>query len=239
MLTVHNLSHAFEDVEVLKGIDLTIEKGTKTAIIGPSGSGKSTLLKCLNHLVIPTQGDIVYQGTPITQENVMRIRPHMAMVFQGFELFSHMTALKNVTYALEVVHQKSKEEAEKIALDALKEVGLEDKKDAYPMHLSGGQKQRVAIARALATKPEMILFDEPTSALDPEMVAEVLTVIEALKSKDVTILLVTHEIGFAKAMADRMIFMKEGEIIVDQPTSDFFQSDHPDLTQFLSKIYHA
>lgn len=239
MLTVHNLSHAFGDLEVLKDINLTIEKGTKTAIIGPSGSGKSTLLRCFNHLVKPTVGEIQYEGVPITQENVHGIRPHMAMVFQGFELFSHMTALKNVMYALEVVHKKTKEEAKTIALGALKEVGLEDKKDAYPIHLSGGQKQRVGIARALATHPDMILFDEPTSALDPEMVSEVLNVIESIKTKDVTMVIVTHEIGFARAIADRMIFMKEGLVQVDLPTPAFFESKHPDLAQFLSKIYHA
>lgn len=239
MLTVHNLSHAFGDLEVLKGINLTLEKGTKTAIIGPSGSGKSTLLRCFNHLVEPNDGVIHYEGVPITRDTIHQIRPHMAMVFQGFELFSHMTTIKNVMYALEVVHHKSQEAARRIALEALMEVGLEDKADAYPVHLSGGQKQRVGIARAIATNPEMILFDEPTSALDPEMVSEVLSVIESLKTKDVTMVIVTHEIGFAKAMADRMIFMKDAQIHVDLPTPAFFESTHPSLRQFLSKIMHA
>lgn len=239
MLTVHNLSHAFAELEVLKEINLTFEKGSKTAIIGPSGSGKSTLLRCLNHLVVPSQGTVTYQETPVEAATLQSIRPKMAMVFQGFELFSHMTVLKNVTYALEVVHHAEKSEAIQKALASLKEVGLEDKVDAYPAQLSGGQKQRVAIARALATDPEMILFDEPTSALDPEMVSEVLQTIESLKDKAVTIILVTHEIGFAKVMADRMIFMKEGKVEVDTDTASFFNSTHPALKQFLSKIYHA
>ena len=239
MLTVHNLSHAFKDLKVLTDINLTFEKGSKTAIIGPSGSGKSTLLRCLNHLVIPIQGTVTYQDTRVEETTLQSIRPKMAMVFQGFELFSHMTVLKNVTYALEVVHHVEKNAASQKAIASLKEVGLEDKVDAYPAQLSGGQKQRVAIARALATDPEMILFDEPTSALDPEMVSEVLQTIESLKDKAVTIILVTHEIGFAKVMADRMIFMKEGKVEVDTDTPAFFKSQHPALTQFLSKIYHA
>jgi len=236
MLTINHLNKQFDDLIVLKDINLTIQKGTKTAIIGPSGSGKSTLLRCLNHLETPTSGSIYFLDEKIQKENLESIRKKMAMVFQGFELFEHMTVLKNITYALEIVHHKTEAEAMDIAYEKLRQVGLLDKKEVYPRMLSGGQKQRVAIARALATEPEVILFDEPTSALDPEMVHEVLEVIKAIKNDDVTVLLVTHEIGFARAISDRMIFMKEGTIVEDKNTQAFFESKNQDLTQFLKKI---
>ena len=238
MLTVKQLSKSFGELEVLKEVSITFKAGTKTAIIGPSGSGKSTLLRCLNGLEIPTSGTVEFKDLTLTKATYNDARKKMAMVFQGFELFSHMTVLQNVIYALKVVHKKSVKEAEEIAYEKLRQVGLLDKADVYPTFLSGGQKQRVAIARALATEPEVVLLDEPTSALDPEMVDEVLEVIKQLDSTQLTTIMVTHEVGFAKAMADTMVFMKEGQIKIHQSTASFFKNTDADLKNFLGKIHH-
>jgi ABC-type polar amino acid transport system ATPase subunit len=238
MLTVKHLSKSFGDLEVLKDVSLTFKAGSKTAIIGPSGSGKSTLLRCLNGLETPTQGEIYFNDILLGKDTLKEARKKMAMVFQGFELFSHMTVLDNVTYALKVVHKKSLKDAEEIAYEKLRQVGLLEKADVYPTFLSGGQKQRVAIARALATEPEVVLLDEPTSALDPEMVDEVLEVIKLLDTTNLTTIMVTHEVGFAKAMADTMVFMKEGQIVIESSTAAFFKKTQPDLKNFLGKIHH-
>jgi ABC-type polar amino acid transport system ATPase subunit len=238
MLTVKHLSKSFGDLEVLKDVSLTFKAGSKTAIIGPSGSGKSTLLRCLNGLETPTQGEIYFNDILLGKDTLKEARKKMAMVFQGFELFSHMTVLDNVMYALKVVHKKSLKDAEEIAYEKLRQVGLLEKADVYPTFLSGGQKQRVAIARALATEPEVVLLDEPTSALDPEMVDEVLEVIKLLDTTNLTTIMVTHEVGFAKAMADTMVFMKEGQIVIESSTAAFFKKTQPDLKNFLGKIHH-
>lgn len=238
MLTVKHLSKSFGDLEVLKDVSLTFKAGSKTAIIGPSGSGKSTLLRCLNGLETPTQGEIYFNDILLGKDTLKEARKKMAMVFQGFELFSHMTVLDNVMYALKVVHKKSSKDAEEIAYEKLRQVGLLEKAEVYPTFLSGGQKQRVAIARALATEPEVVLLDEPTSALDPEMVDEVLEVIKLLDTTNLTTIMVTHEVGFAKAMADTMVFMKEGQIVIESSTAAFFKKTQPDLKNFLGKIHH-
>ena len=238
MLTVKHLSKSFGALEVLKDVSLSFKEGSKTAIIGPSGSGKSTLLRCLNGLETPSLGDISFEGIVLDKNTLKEARKKMAMVFQGFELFSHMTVIDNVTYALKVVHKKTFKEAEEIAYEKLRQVGLLDKADVYPTFLSGGQKQRVAIARALATEPKVILLDEPTSALDPEMVDEVLEVIKLLDKNNLTTIMVTHEVGFAKAMADTMVFMKEGEIVIESTTASFFKNPQADLKNFLGKIHH-
>lgn len=238
MLTVKHLSKSFGDLDVLKDVSLTFKEGSKTAIIGPSGSGKSTLLRCLNGLETPSSGEIIFEETLLDKHTLKDARKKMAMVFQGFELFSHMTVLDNVTYALKVVHQKSAKEAEEIAYEKLRQVGLLEKADVYPTFLSGGQKQRVAIARALATEPKVVLLDEPTSALDPEMVDEVLEVIKLLDKNNLTTIMVTHEVGFAKAMADTMVFMKEGQIVLESKTAAFFKNPQADLKNFLGKIHH-
>ena len=239
MIDIKNLSKSFGDHEVLKDITEHIKKGEKAVIIGPSGSGKSTFLRCMNMLEQPTAGVITFEGTDITDPNtdINKIRQRMGMVFQHFNLFPNMTVLKNITLAPVQTGLMKEEEAVKEAKKLLKRVGLLDKADAYPSSLSGGQKQRIAIVRALAMKPEIMLFDEPTSALDPEMVGEVLDVMKQLADDGMTMAIVTHEMGFAKEVADRVLFMDEG-IILEQGTPDeiFNHPKEARTKDFLSKV---
>ena len=227
------------DVKALDGVNCEIEKGEVVVVIGPSGSGKSTFLRSLNLLEIPTKGTIIFNGTDITapKTNINKHRQKMGMVFQHFNLFPNMTVLKNMTCAPVSILGKSKEEAEKKALELLDRVGLKDRADAYPSQLSGGQKQRVAIVRALCMEPEVMLFDEPTSALDPEMVGEVLDVMKELASEGMTMVVVTHEMGFAKEVATRVIFMDEGVIQEDGTPDEIFNNPQCErLKSFLGKI---
>ncbi len=226
-------------VKALDGIDLEIKKGQVIVIIGPSGCGKSTFLRSLNLLETPTDGEIFLEGVDITdpKNNINLHRQKMGMVFQQFNLFPHMTVLKNITLAPMKLLKMSKEDAEEKALALLKRVGLEDRKDAYPSQLSGGQKQRIAIVRALAMNPEVMLFDEPTSALDPEMVGEVLEVMKELAKEGMTMVVVTHEMGFAKEVADTVIFMEEGKVAEKGTPEEIFESPkHPRLKEFLGKV---
>ncbi len=226
-------------VKALNGVNCEILQGEVVVIVGPSGSGKSTLLRSLNLLEIPTSGHIYFEGNDITDKkvNINLHRQKMGMVFQQFNLFPHMTVLKNMTLAPITLLGKSKTDAEAIAMELLKKVGLEDRANAYPSQLSGGQKQRIAIVRALCMQPDVMLFDEPTSALDPEMVGEVLEVMKFLAKDGMTMVVVTHEMGFAKEVADRVIFIDEGVIMEEAPPNEFF--DHPKnerLKSFLSKV---
>ncbi len=239
MISVKNLSKDFGELQVLKNIDLEIEKGEKVVIIGPSGSGKSTLLRCLNLLETPTSGSIYLDGTEITDKkcNINHVRRRMGMVFQNFNLFPHMTVTENITLAPVMTKKLTKPEAADRAEQLLKRVGLSDKADSYPAQLSGGQKQRIAIVRALAMDPEVMLFDEPTSALDPEMVGEVLQVMRELAENNMTMVVVTHEMAFAREAATRVLFMDEGHILEDAPPEEFFQNPkNPRVKEFLSKI---
>ena len=239
MINVNNLHKYFGENEVLKGIDETINKGEVVVVIGPSGSGKSTFLRCLNLLELPTDGEIIFEGKNITDKNtnINEIREKMGMVFQQFNLFPHKTVLENLTIAPINVKNKSKEEAVKKANDLLKKVGLLDKADAYPSSLSGGQKQRIAIARALAMEPDVMLFDEPTSALDPEMVGEVLNVMKDLAKEGMTMIVVTHEMGFAREVFDRIIFMDGGKIVEQGTPEEIFDNPkNPRTKDFLSKV---
>ncbi|PLS15334.1 peptide ABC transporter ATP-binding protein [Bacillus sp. M6-12] len=224
MIKIDNLHKSFGKLEVLKGISTSIKEGEVVAIIGPSGSGKSTFLRCLNLLEKPSDGRILIKDQDITDKktNIMKIRQSVGMVFQHFHLFPHKTVLENLTYAPIKVKGLSKAEAEKQALELLGKVGLTEKAKEYPNRLSGGQKQRVAIARALAMNPEVILFDEPTSALDPEMVKEVLEVMKSLAHTGITMAIVTHEMGFAREVADRVLFLDEGNLVEDTSPSEFF-----------------
>ena len=227
------------DVKALDGINCEIQKGEVVVIVGPSGSGKSTLLRSLNLLEIPTSGKIFFEGVDITDKkvNINQHRQKMGMVFQHFNLFSNMTVLKNMTKAPMTLLKMSKEEAEAKALELLDRVGLKDRADAYPSQLSGGQKQRVAIVRALCMNPDVLLFDEPTSALDPEMVGEVLDVMKSLAHEGMTMVVVTHEMGFAREVGTRVIFMDEGRIIEENNPKDFFENpQNPRLKDFLSKV---
>lgn len=239
MIDVKNLSKSFGNNHVLKNISEHISKGEKAVIIGPSGSGKSTFLRCLNLLETPTEGTIVYEGTDITdpKTDINKVRQHMGMVFQHFNLFPNMTVLKNITIAPVQTGFMNEEEATEKALKLLERVGLSDKADAYPSSLSGGQKQRIAIVRALAMEPEIMLFDEPTSALDPEMVGEVLDVMKQLADEGMTMVIVTHEMGFAKEVADRVLFM-DGGIILEQgtPQEIFGNPKEARTKDFLSKV---
>ncbi|MCR6791795.1 amino acid ABC transporter ATP-binding protein [Bacillus paranthracis] len=239
MIKIENLHKSFGKNEVLKGITTTIEKGEVVAIIGPSGSGKSTFLRCMNVLEAPTNGHIWIGTEEVTNPkmNIMHVRENVGMVFQHFHLFPHMTVLENITYAPINVKGVTKQEAEKKAEKLLEKVGLLDKKDTYPNRLSGGQKQRVAIARALAMEPEVMLFDEPTSALDPEMVKEVLEVMKSLVTTGMTMAIVTHEMGFAKEVADRVLFLDGGKLVEDSAPAEFFAAPKSERAQqFLQKI---
>ncbi|RFB38030.1 amino acid ABC transporter ATP-binding protein [Brevibacillus sp. VP] len=239
MVKIENLHKAYGKLEVLKGISTTIKKGDVVAIIGPSGSGKSTFLRCMNMLEEPTKGQVMINGVDITNSkgNIHVIRQKVGMVFQHFHLFPHMTVLQNLTYAPIKVKRMTKAVAEKKGMELLERVGLSDKAGAYPSSLSGGQKQRVAIARALAMEPEIMLFDEPTSALDPEMVKEVLEVMKSLAHSGMTMAIVTHEMGFAREVADRVLFLDGGLLVEDAPPQEFFT--HPTserARQFLEKV---
>lgn len=236
---VENLDKSFGTLKVLQGISTEINKGEVVAIIGPSGSGKSTFLRCLNLLEIPTAGKIYIDGADITspKTDIMKIRQNVGMVFQHFHLFPHMTTLKNVMYAPMKVKRVSEEVAREEGMELLTKVGLAQKADVYPSKLSGGQKQRVAIARSLAMKPDIMLFDEPTSALDPEMVKEVLEVMQDLTKTGITMAIVTHEMGFAREVADRILFLDGGRLAEDSPPEEFFTHPKSDRAkQFLEKM---
>ena len=238
MIDIENLRKSFGDVEVLKGINLTIKEKEVVVIIGPSGSGKSTLLRCMNYLEEPTSGEVSVDGIVLDGEaNINKVREEVGMVFQRFNLWPHKTVLENVMLAPQIVLGQSKEATRARALELLETVGLADKADAYPASLSGGQQQRVAIARALAMEPKVMLFDEPTSALDPEMINEVLDVMVQLARDGMTMMVVTHEMGFAKKVADRVIFVDHGEILENVPKVEFFNAPRSERAQkFLSQI---
>lgn len=238
MIKLENVHKSFGKNEVLKGIDLHIEKGQVVVIIGPSGSGKSTVLRTMNYLEEPTSGKVIVDGMDLSDKSKLnQVRTEVGMVFQNFNLFPHMTVMENLTLAQTKVRKISNEEAKKIGQTLLDRVGLGDKANAYPDSLSGGQKQRVAIARALAMKPKVILFDEPTSALDPEMVREVLDVMKSLAEEGMTMVIVTHEMGFAKEVADRVLFVDGGLILEDDTPEKVFDDPTNERTKlFLSKI---
>jgi len=239
VINITNLYKNFGDLEVLKNISTEIKKGEIISIIGPSGSGKSTFLRCINKLEEPSSGHIYIDGMDLMNKNtdINKVRERVGMVFQHFNLFPNMTVLDNLTLSPIMVKKESKEEAEKYALSLLEKVGLSDKANSYPTQLSGGQKQRIAIARALAMKPEVILFDEPTSALDPEMIKEVLDVMRDLAKEGMTMLIVTHEMGFARNVGNRILFMDKGEIIEDCSPKEFFENPTNErIKDFLNKV---
>ncbi len=239
MITVKNLYKDFAEVKVLKDINATINEGEKIAVIGPSGSGKSTFLRCLNMLDLPTAGTIIVDGEEITAPGVdlNKVRAKMGMVFQHFNLFPHLTVLENITLAPTTLGLMTAEQAKEKAYALLDRVGLREKADVYPIKLSGGQKQRIAIARALAMNPEIMLFDEPTSALDPEMIGEVLDVMQELAEEGMTMVVVTHEMGFARRVASRVFFMDEGRIAEEGTPKDIFENpQNPRTKEFLSKV---
>ena len=240
MIEIRDLNKYFGDLHVLKDINLTVAAGEKVVIIGPSGSGKSTLIRCVDWLEEPTTGEVVIDGTLVTKKNHLEMaRKYSSMVFQQFNLYPNMTVLGNLTLAPIKLQKKSKEEATKVAMTALERVGLANKAGEYPQNLSGGQQQRVAIARALCTKQPIILFDEPTSALDPEMVQEVLDVMIELAQEKITMICVTHEMGFARQVADRVIFMDDGQILEEGTPDHFFENpQNPRCRDFLAKILH-
>ena len=239
MIEFHNVHKSFGKLEVLKGIDFKIEKGQVVTLIGPSGSGKSTILRCINLLEKPDSGTVLIEGQDITEKkaDIQRIRKDIGMVFQHFNLFPHMTVMENMIYAPVRVNGLSKEEAKKKAMELLALVGLTEKADAYPNKLSGGQKQRIAIVRALCMKPDVMLFDEPTSALDPEMVGEVLGVMKDLADEKMTMVVVTHEMGFAREVATRVMFMAGGSFVEENAPEEFFANPKNErLKTFLSKV---
>jgi len=239
MIQMENLHKSFGDLEVLKGIDLRIEQGEVVCIVGPSGSGKSTMLRCINKLEGLTSGKIIVDGFDLSdaKTNINEVRSEATMVFQQFNLFPHMTVLDNVTLGPIKVRKLGRKRAEELAQELLAKVGLSEKADVYPRQLSGGQQQRVAIARALALNPKVLLFDEPTSALDPELVGEVLEVMRKLAKEGMTMVVVTHEMGFAKEVADRCIFIDEGIIMEEAIPDDFFdRPKNPRLKDFLGKV---
>ena len=239
MIDVKNLHKSFGNHEVLKGVNEHIEKGEKVVVIGPSGSGKSTFLRCLNLLEEPTGGEIIFEGQNITAKDtdINLVRRRMGMVFQQFNLFPHLTVRENIKLAPVKLKVMTDEEADKRALELLARVGLPDKADSYPAQLSGGQQQRIAIARALAMNPDVMLFDEPTSALDPEMVGEVLEIMKELADDGMTMVVVTHEMGFAREVATRVLFMDGGNIVEQNEPKEFFANpQHPRLNEFLSKV---
>ena len=239
MIIVKDLHKTFENNHVLKGVSYHVHQGEKIVIVGPSGSGNSTFLRCLNLLETPTSGEIWFDGQLITDEkvNIDRIRQHMGMVFQNFNLFNNHTIMDNITLAPVKLKLMSKEEASEKALTLLDRVGLKEKADAYPSQLSGGQKQRIAIVRSLAMNPRVMLFDEPTSALDPEMVGEVLAVMKELAETGMTMVVVTHEMGFAREVGTKVLFMDEGRIMEENTPAEFFANPQCDrLKEFLSKV---
>ena len=237
MIKVSGLKKSFGDLEVLKGIDQHVCKGEKIVLIGPSGSGKSTFLRCLNLLETPTEGEILIEGESITapKTNVNKLREKMGMVFQHFNLFPHLSVIENITLAPIKVKKKNASDANKKAIELLNIVGLSDKANSYPGQLSGGQKQRIAIARALAMEPDIMLFDEPTSALDPEMVGEVLEVMKNLANAGMTMVVVTHEMGFAREVASRVLFMDDGMVVEEGSPEEVFHSDNRRMQEFLGK----
>lgn len=239
MIDVKNLHKSFADHEVLKGVTEHIEKGEKVVVIGPSGSGKSTFLRCLNLLEEPTSGEIIFEGKNITDKStdINLIRRKMGMVFQQFNLFPHLSVKRNITLAPVKLKLMSQNDADKKAIQLLERVGLPDKADAYPGQLSGGQQQRIAIARALAMNPDVMLFDEPTSALDPEMVGEVLEIMKELAQEGMTMVVVTHEMGFAREVGTRVLFMDDGNVVEQNEPHAFFENpQNPRLKDFLSKV---
>ena len=240
MIEIKGLNKYFGDVHVLKDVNLSVAAGEKVVVIGPSGSGKSTMIRCVDYLEEPTSGTITIDGIEVTKKNHLEMaRKYSSMVFQQFNLYPNMTVLGNLTLAPIKLQKKSKEEANQIAMAALKRVGMAHKAGEYPQNLSGGQQQRVAIARALCTKQPIILFDEPTSALDPEMVQEVLDVMIELAQENITMICVTHEMGFARQVADRVVFMEDGRILEEGTPDHFFENpENPRCREFLSKILH-
>lgn len=239
MIVIKDLHKYFGQIEAVKGVDLTIHQGEVVIIIGPSGSGKSTVLRCINHLETPTSGGIYVEGVHLEDKktDINAIRAEVGMVFQQFNLFPHLTALENVTIAQRLVRKRNIEEANRIGMEQLERVGIPEKANAYPRQLSGGQQQRVAIARSLAMNPKVMLFDEPTSALDPEMIKEVLDVMLDLAKEGMTMVVVTHEMGFARAAADRMVFMDGGQVVEIASPEDLYNNPQHQRTKlFLSKI---
>lgn len=242
MLEIKNIHKSFGALEVLKGVDISVEKGDVVAILGPSGSGKTTLLRCINFLETADRGDMIFDGESfdmgrMSHKDIARIRKKTAFVFQNYNLFSNKTALQNVTEGLIVARKMPKAQAVEIGKRALDKVGLSDRYDYYPIQLSGGQQQRVAIARALATDPEIIYFDEPTSALDPELIGEVLSVMRQLAGEGMTMLVVTHEMGFARNVSSKVVFMEDGVVVESRPSKDFFENPKEERTRaFLRTI---
>lgn len=241
MIEIKHLNKYFGDLHVLKDINLTVKRGEKLVMIGPSGSGKSTLIRCVDYLEEPTSGEVIIDGTPLTKKNHLEMaRKYSSMVFQQFNLYPNMTVLGNLTLAPIKLQKKSKEEATEIAIAALKRVGMAHKAGEYPQNLSGGQQQRIAIARALCAQTKIILFDEPTSALDPETIQEVLDVMIKLAKENITMVVVTHEMGFARQVADRVVFMADGQILEEGTPEYFFENpEHERVKQFLGKIIKA
>ena len=237
MIDVKGLQKNYGGLQVLKGVDLTINKGDCVVLVGPSGCGKSTFLRCLNHLEEPDGGHIIFNGKEVTDHDIDHVRQKMGMVFQHFNLFPHLTVKKNITLAPVRLGLMKQDEADKRAMELLGRISLADKADTYPNMLSGGQKQRIAIVRALAMNPDVLLFDEPTSALDPEMVGEVLELMKELARGGMTMVCVTHEMGFAREVANRIIFIDEGVVKVDKPPKEFFANpENERLKAFLSKV---
>ena len=239
MIELQDLHKYFGAIEAVKGVDLTVRVGEVVVIVGPSGSGKSTVLRCINHLEVPTAGEVFIDGVRLggNDTDINEIRAEVGMVFQQFNLFPHLTALENVTLAQKLVRNRDDDEAEKIGMAQLERVGIPEKADVYPLQLSGGQQQRVAIARSLAMDPKVMLFDEPTSALDPEMISEVLDVMLDLVRGGMTMVVVTHEMGFARGAANRVVFMDEGEIVeVGSPDEIFSNPRHERTRSFFSKV---
>ena len=237
MIVAENLQKSYEGLDVLRGVSLAVNKGDVVCLVGPSGCGKSTFLRCLTRLEEPTGGKVYLDGVEVTEKDIDKTRAKMGMVFQHFNLFPHLTVKRNITLAPTRLHCMTKDQADKRAMELLERIGLADKADAYPSSLSGGQKQRIAIARALAMDPEVLLFDEPTSALDPEMVGEVLELMKELARGGMTMVVVTHEMGFAREVASRVIFIDEGVVKVDKPPQEFFADpENERLKAFLSKV---
>ena len=240
IIQIRGLHKWFGRVHAVQGVSLDVYKGEVVVVIGPSGSGKSTLLRCINHLETPDEGTVIVDGIPLTEaKNINQVRAEVGMVFQLFNLFPHLTALENICLAQRIVRKRDPQQAASIARDLLAKVGIPDKADSYPSQLSGGQQQRVAIARALAMQPKIMLFDEPTSALDPEMITEVLDVMLALAREGMTMVVVSHEMGFVRAAATRIVFMDAGSIIEETTPEQLFTNPKEERTrQFLSKILH-